>query len=158
FWTGVAFGAPVFLVAMADMLPGRPLHHYAASLNWLQLVLSTVVVFWCGWPFFERAWLSVRSVSPHMFTPIPFALRAAYVYSLAATLVPDAFPEGMREGGGAVMPYFDTAVVVTVLILLGQVLELKARGRTSTAIRALLKLAPKTARRVRQDGIEEDVP
>jgi Cu+-exporting ATPase len=158
FWVGVALGLPVFLVAMADMIPGNPLHHYAASLNWLQLVLSTAVVFWCGWPFFERAWLSFRNVSPNMFTLIALGVGAAYLYSLVATVAPGIFPAGFREMGGAVMPYFDTAVVVTVLILLGQMLELKARGRTSAAIRALLKLAPKKARRVREGGIEEDVP
>ena len=158
FWVGVALGLPVFLVAMADMLPGNPLHHYATPLNWLQLVLSTAVVFWCGWPFFERAWLSFRNVSPNMFTLIALGVGAAYLYSLVATVAPGVFPDGFRTAGGAVMPYFDTAVVVTVLILLGQVLELKARGQTSAAIRALLQLAPKTARRVREGGVEEDVP
>jgi Cu+-exporting ATPase len=158
FWVGVALGLPVFLVAMADMIPGNPLHHYAGPLNWLQLVLSTAVVFWCGWPFFERAWLSFRNLSPNMFTLIALGVGAAYAYSLVATIAPGMFPEGFREMSGVVMPYFDTAVVVTVLILLGQVLELKARGRTSAAIKALLKLAPKTARRVRDGGIEEDVP
>jgi Cu+-exporting ATPase len=157
FWVGVGLGLPVFLVAMADMVPGNPLHHYAGPLNRLQLVLSTVVVFWCGWPFFERAWLSFRNVSPNMFTLIALGVGAAYFYSLAATVGPGVFPAGFREASGAVMPYFDTVVVVTVLILLGQVLELKARGQTSAAIRALLKLAPKTARRVREGGMEEDV-
>lgn len=157
-WGGFILGLPVFLVAMGDMIPGNPLHHYAGPLNWVQLVLSTVVVFWCGWPFFERAWASLRHASPNMFTLIALGVGAAYLYSLAATVAPGIFPEGFRGMGGAVMPYFDTAVVVTVLILLGQVLELKARSRTSGAIRALLKLAPKTARRVRESGVEEDVP
>jgi len=154
---GALLGLPVFIIAMADMLPGNPLHEYAGPLNWLQLVLATPVVFWCGWPFFERAWLSLRNVSPNMFTLIALGVGSAYLYSLAATLLPDAFPDGFREHG-AVMPYFDTAVVVTVLILLGQVLELKARGQTSAAIKALLKLSPKTARRLREGGVEEDVP
>lgn len=156
-WVGALLGLPVFIIAMSDMLPGNPLHVYAGPLNWLQLVLATPVVFWCGWPFFERAWLSIRNVSPNMFTLIALGVGAAYLYSLAATLLPDAFPDGFREHG-AVMPYFDTAVVVTVLILLGQVLELKARGRTSAAIKALLKLSPKTARRLGEGGVEEDVP
>src|SRR5205085_193827 len=109
-------------------------------------------------PFFERAWTSVRTANPNMFTLIALGIGAAYLYSLAATVVPGAFPAGFRDHGGTVMPYFDTAVVVTVLVLLGQVLELKARGRTSAALKALLQLAPKTARRVRDDGVEEDVP
>jgi Cu+-exporting ATPase len=158
FWTGLLVGLPVFLIAMADMLPANPLHGYAGPLNWLQLVLSTVVVFWCGWPFFERAWMSIRNASPNMFTLIGLGVGAAYAYGFAATVFPGLFPEGFRDHSGAVMPYFDTAVVVTVLVLLGQVLELKARGRTSAAIRALLQLAPKIAHRVRDGGVEEDIP
>jgi Cu+-exporting ATPase len=157
FWVGVALGLPVFLIAMSDMLPGRPLHPYMGALNWLQLVLATPVVLWCGWPFFERAWMSVVNRSPNMFTLIGLGVGAAYVYSLAATVAPWIFPVGFRKAGG-VETYFDTAAVVTVLVLLGQVLELRARGRTSGAIRKLLGLAPKTARVVRPDGREEDVP
>lgn len=158
FWIGLVLGLPVFVVAMMDMLPNNPLRHYAGPLNWVQLLLSTPVVFWCGWPFFERAWLSVRNVSPNMFTLIALGVGAAYFYSLAATMVPWMFPEGFQHMGGAVMPYFDTAVVVTILILLGQVMELKARSQTSGAIKRLLGLAPKTARRVNPDGSENDVP
>jgi Cu+-exporting ATPase len=158
FWVGVVLGLPVFIIAMTDMLPNNPLHHYAAKLNWVQLLLATPVVLWCGWPFFERAWHSVRNLSPNMFTLIALGVGSAYLYSLAATVVPHIFPAGFRGMDGSVMPYFDTAVVVTVLILLGQVLELKARGRTSGAIRRLLGLAPKTARRVDPDGSEHDVP
>jgi len=158
FWIGVVLGAPVFIVAMADMLPHNPLQVYAGTLNWMQLVLASAIVFWCGLPFFERAWTSVRTANPNMFTLIALGIGAAYLYSLAATVVPQAFPAGFRDHGGSVMPYFDTAVVVTVLVLLGQVLELKARGRTSAALKALLQLAPKTARRVREGGVEEDVP
>jgi Cu+-exporting ATPase len=157
FWIGMALGLPVFLIAMMDMLPANPLHHYAATLNWLQLVLATPVVFWCGWPFFERAWLSVRNLSPNMFTLIALGVGSAYVFSMIATVIPWVFPAGFRGADGSVMPYFDTAVVVTVLILLGQVLELKARSQTSGAIKRLLGLAPKTARRIKQDGSEEDV-
>ena len=157
FWIGAALSLPVFLIAMSDLLPGRPLHAYMGVLNWLQLVLATPVVLWCGWPFFERAGASVVHRSPNMFTLIALGVGAAYFYSLAATVVPWAFPEGFRTGG-VVETYFDTAAVVTVLVLLGQVLELRARGQTSGAIRKLLGLAPKTARVVRADGREEDVP
>ncbi len=158
FWIGVVLGLPIFVIAMADMFPGNPLHAYTGPLNWVQLVLASPVVLWCGWPFFERAWVSVRNASPNMFTLIALGVGAAYVYSLIATVAPDLFPAGFREHDGTVMPYFDSAVVVTVLILLGQVLELTARGHTSAAIKALLKLAPKTARRVRDANVEEDVP
>jgi Cu+-exporting ATPase len=157
FWIGVALGLPVFLIGMADMIPGVDLHHYASALNWLQLALAIPVVFWCGWPFFVRASTSLKNVSPNMFTLIALGVGAAFGYSVVATVAPGIFPAGFRTASGAVMPYFDTAVVVTVLILLGQVLEQKARGRTSDAIRRLLGLAPKTARRVR-DGHDEDVP
>eukprot|EP00456_Euglypha_rotunda_P013572 TRINITY_DN140_c0_g1_i4.p1 TRINITY_DN140_c0_g1~~TRINITY_DN140_c0_g1_i4.p1 ORF type:complete len:816 (+),score=168.17 TRINITY_DN140_c0_g1_i4:4759-7206(+) len=158
FWVGLVLGMPVFLVAMTDMLPGTPLLYWAAMLNWGQLALATPVVFWCGWPFFERAWLSMRNLSPNMFTLIALGVGSAYLYSAVATIAPSVFPEGFRHANGAVMPYFDTAVVVTVLILAGQVMELKARSQTSGAIKRLLGLAPKTARRVATDGHEEDVP
>jgi len=158
FWVGMVLGLPVFFLGMADMLPHHPLHDYAAALSWIQLVLATPVVFWCGWPFFERAWLSLGNVSPNMFTLIALGVGAAFLYSFAATVAPGAFPEGFRSASGAVMSYFDTAVSVTVLVLLGQVLEQKARGRTSGAIKRLLGLVPKSARRVHEDGGEEDVP
>lgn len=158
FWVGVVLGLPVFLIAMSDMLPGRPLHHYAQILNWVQLLLATPVVLWCGWPFFERGWLSVKNVSPNMFTLIALGVGAAYTYSILATISPTWFPAGFQNEQGAVMPYFDTAVVVTVLILLGQVLEQKARSKTSGAIRKLLGLAPKTARIVKDDNTEIDIP
>jgi Cu+-exporting ATPase len=119
-------------------------------------VLSTPVVFWAGWPFFERAWASVVNRSPNMFTLIALGVGAAFVYSAAGTIAPGIFPAGFRVHG-IVETYFDTAVVITVLVLLGQVLELRARSRTSSAIRQLLGLAPKTARVVR-NGTEEDVP
>ena len=159
FWVGLALGLPVFLIAMADMLPWRPLHALDMRvLNWLQLALATPVVMWSGWPFFERAWASVKNRSPNMFTLIALGVGAAYLYSLAATIAPGIFPAGFRTAHGAVEPYFDTAAVVTVLVLLGQVLELRARSHTSGAIRRLLGLTPKTARLVRKDGTEEDVP
>ncbi len=157
FWVGLLLGLPIFVVAMADMLPNNPLHHWAAILIWGQFILATPIVFWCGWPFFERAWLSVRHMSPNMFTLIALGVGSAYFYSTAATFATSLFPSGFRQPNGTVMPYFDTAVVVTVLILLGQVMELKARSQTSGAIKQLLGLAPKRARRVRTDGLEMDI-
>jgi Cu+-exporting ATPase len=158
FWVGVLLGFPVFAIAMLGMLPSNPLHGANVRfLNWIQLLLSTPVVLWCGWPFFERAWQSIVHRSPNMFTLIGSGIGAAYVYSLVATIAPGVFPEGFRTHGGAVEPYFDTAVVVTVLVLLGQVLELRARGQTTGAIKKLLGLSPKTARVVRAGGVEEDV-
>jgi Cu+-exporting ATPase len=158
FWIGLALGAPVFLLAMSDMVLGPGLGgRIAISVsNWIGLIFSTPVVLWAGWPFFVRAWHSLVNRSPNMFTLIGLGVGAAYVYSAAATLVPEIFPEGFRTHG-MVEPYFDTAVVITVLVLLGQVLELRARGRTSSAIRQLLGMAPNTARIVRE-GREEDVP
>jgi len=158
FWIGLALSLPVFILAMGDMLPGKPLHRLLSmtAMNWVQLVLATPVVFWCGWPFFVRAWSSVIHRSPNMFTLIALGVGSAYLYSLVATVAPELFPAGFRVGG-AVMTYFDTAAVVTVLILLGQILELKARSQTSGAIKRLLGLAPKTARRVRADKTEDDV-
>jgi Cu+-exporting ATPase len=159
FWVGLVLSLPVFLVAMADMLPGRPLQSVNMQLlNWLQLALATPVVLWCGWPFFQRAWQSFVYRSPNMFTLIALGVGAAYLYSLAATVAPWLFPEGFRTAHRAVEPYFDTAAVVTVLVLLGQVLEVRARSRTSGAIRGLLGLAPKSARRIAPDGREEDAP
>ncbi|MBX9582151.1 MAG: copper-translocating P-type ATPase [Gemmataceae bacterium] len=159
FWVGAVLSLPVFLIAMSDLLPGGPLHGLDMRvLNWVQLALTTPVVLWCGWPFFARAWASVVHRSPNMFTLIALGVGAAYLYSVAATAVPWSFPEGFRTAGGAVEVYFDTAAVITVLVLLGQVLELRARSRTSGAIRRLLGLAPRTARLVHPDGREEDVP
>jgi Cu+-exporting ATPase len=151
-------GAPVFALAMADMVLGAGLGGRVDLrwTNWLGLILATPVVWWAGWPFFERGWASIVNRSPNMFTLIALGVGAAFGYSAAATLAPDLFPAGFRMHG-VVEPYFDTAVVITVLVLLGQVLELRARSRTSAAIKALLGLSPKTARRIR-DGIEADVP
>jgi Cu+-exporting ATPase len=159
FWIGLALSLPVFVLAMADMLPGKPLHKFdMTAVNWLQLFLASPVVLWCGWPFFERAWASVVNRSPNMFTLIALGVGTAYLYSLAATIIPSLFPEGFRMSTGAVETYFDTAAVVTVLALLGQVLELRARSQTRGAVRRLMGLAPKTARLVHADATEEDVP
>lgn len=158
-WVGAGLSLPVFVIAMSDMLPNKPLHFIDMSvLNWVQLALATPVVLWCGWPFFERGWASIIHRSLNMFTLIALGVGAAYLFSLAATVTPWLFPEGVRTHGGAVEPYFDTAAVVTVLILLGQVLEIRARTQTSGAIRRLLGLAPKAARVVRSDCREEDIP
>ena len=150
-------GLPVFALAMTEMVVGGEagLIGRGAS-NWIQFVCATPVVLWAGWPFFARAWASVVNRSPNMFTLIALGVGSAYVYSVVATLAPDLFPDGFRMAGG-VEPYFDTAVVVVALVLLGQVLELRARGRTGAALRALLRLAPATARRIVGDH-EEDVP
>ena len=157
FRIAAALAAPIVVVAMGDMAAGgRLTMTRGALLNWMGLLLATPVVFWAGWPFFERAWASAVNRSPNMFTLIAMGVGAAYLYSAAATLAPAIFPAGFRMHG-VVDTYFDTAAVITVLVLLGQVLELRARSRTSAAIRHLLGLAPKTARIVR--GSEErDVP
>ena len=158
FRIAAALGLPVFLLAMGDMVLGMGLGGRldVRWTNWLGLVLATPVVGWAGFPFFERAWASVVNRSPNMFTLIGLGVGAAYLYSAAATLFPRVFPAGFQVHG-VVETYFDTAVVITVLVLLGQVLELRARGRTTSAIKALLGLAPKTARVIR-GGVEQDVP
>ena len=159
FWIGVVLGAPVFALTMGDMVSGGALMHRlgAGVVNWIGLVLAIPVVLWCGRPFFERMWTSFVNASPNMFTLIGIGTGAAFVYSAAATVAPGMFPASLQVHG-AVETYYDTAVVITVLVLLGQVLELRARHRTGGAIRQLLGLAPKTARIVRGDGDEEDVP
>jgi Cu+-exporting ATPase len=159
FWVSVILSLPIFLIGMNDVLPGRPLERIVSmdALGWIQFVLATPVVLWGGWPFFVRAWQSIANVSLNMFTLIGLGVAVAYTYSVIAKLFPDIFPPSFKEHG-VVPVYFEAAAVITTLVLLGQVLELKARGRTGAAIRALLALAPKTARLVRADGGEEDVP
>ena len=158
FWIAVALGLPVFLSAMGDMLlgPGLGGRVNVALANWLSLVLATPVVIWAGLPFFERGWASIVHRSPNMFTLIALGVGAAYVFSVVATIAPGVFPDGFRMHG-VVETYFDTAVAITALVLLGQVLELRARGQTSLAIRLLLGLQPKTARLV-HGSRELDVP
>lgn len=162
FWIGLIFTIPIAAIAMAGLLPTESvrefLHRNMVMLNWVQFALATPVVLWGGRPFFERAWQSVIHRSPNMFTLIALGVGAAYLYSLIATIAPSIFLEGFRAAGGAIEPYFDSAAVIVVLVLVGQVLELDARSQTGTAIRALLGLAPKTARVVRGDGREEDIP
>ena len=157
FWIGLALTIPVFLLEMSSHLG---FGHWLEGqwLNWLQLALATPVVLWGGWPFFERGWQSLKTRNLNMFTLIAMGTGVAWLYSIAATLFPGAFPAAFRMSGGAVPVYFEAAAVITVLVLLGQVLELRARAQTSGAIRALLNLAPKTARLVTADGSERDVP
>lgn len=160
FWASLAVTLPVFVLAMADMIPGQPVQHAlgAATVLWVQFLLATPVVLWGGWPFFERGWTSLVTRRLNMFTLIAIGTGVAYAYSVLATLVPHAFPAGFRGHGGQVPVYFEAAAVIVTLVLFGQVLELRARQRTSGAIRALLGLAPKTARRINDDGSEADVP
>jgi Cu+-exporting ATPase len=160
FWVSVALAVPLLIVAMGDLIPGRPLERLASPrvLDWLELLLATPVVLWGGWPFFVRGWQSVVNRSLNMFTLIGLGVGVAYAYSVVATLVPGIFPRSFRGEGGGVDVYFEAAAVIVALVLLGQVLELRARSRTGAAIKALLGLAPKTARRIDKDGVEEDVP
>ncbi|HEY5869413.1 MAG TPA: heavy metal translocating P-type ATPase [Candidatus Tectomicrobia bacterium] len=160
FWISLGLTAPLVLLAMSEMFPGQPVQHAfsARLLTWVQLVLATPVVLWGGWPFLTRGWASLVHRSLNMFTLIAIGTGTASVYSVIATLVPDLFPASFRTHSGAVAVYFEAAAVITTLVLLGQVLELRARSQTSSAIKALLGLAPKTARRLRDDGRDEDVP
>ena len=160
FWISLVLTAPIAFLAMSDMIPGQPLQRIVSPqlLNWLQLLLATPVVLWGGWPFFQRGWASIVNRSLNMFTLIAIGVGTAYAYSVVATLFPHLFPQSFRGHGSEVGVYFDAAAVITTLVLLGQVLELRARSKTSRAIKALLGLAPKTARLLRDDGTETDIP
>ncbi|HEY2826878.1 MAG TPA: heavy metal translocating P-type ATPase, partial [Pirellulales bacterium] len=160
FWISLALSAPLLLIAMLDMLPGMLIQNWlgGAALRWIEFALATPVVLWAGWPFFQRGLQSVVHRSPNMFMLIAIGTGAAYWFSVVATLAPGLFPDSLRGHGGQVEVYFEAAAVIITLVLLGQVLELRARGQTSSAIRALLGLAPKTARRLEADGSEHDVP
>ena len=159
FWIGLVLAIPVVILEMGGHIPALGLHRLVppAISNWIQLVLATPVVLWAGAPFFQRGWASVVSRKLNMFTLIALGTGAAYAYSLAAALLPGLFPAGFRTMDGTVPVYFEAAAVITVLVLLGQVMELRAREQTGGAIRALLNLAPKTARRIRADGRDEEI-
>ncbi|HKK51026.1 MAG TPA: HAD-IC family P-type ATPase, partial [Myxococcota bacterium] len=159
-WISLALTLPVFAIAMIEMFEGDPLtaRFSPRTLAWVQLVLATPVVLWGGWPFFVRGWASLRSRHLNMFTLIALGTGTAWGYSVIATMLPEIFPPSFRTEAGRVAVYFEASAVIVTLVLLGQVLELRARSRTGAAIRALLGLAPKTARRVHEDGTEEDVP
>jgi P-type Cu+ transporter len=160
FWVALALTLPVVIIAMGHLIPGHPLEKLASlkTLGWLELALATPAVLWGGWPFFVRAVQSLINRSLNMFTLIGLGVAVAYLYSIIAQAFPGIFPASFRGPEGKVGVYFEAAAVIVTLVLLGQVLELKARGQTSAAIKALLGLAPKTARRIREDGAEEDVP
>jgi Cu+-exporting ATPase len=157
-WVSTALSVPLLAVAMGDMLAGGVFSHLLGRFrSWIELALATPVVLWAGWPFFVRGAQSIRNRNLNMFTLIALGVGVAYAYSLVAALFPDLFPASFRSHGGQVGLYFEAAAVITTLVLLGQVLELRARSRTGAAIRALLGLAPKTARRIDPDGGERDV-
>src|SRR5882672_8123341 len=160
FWVSVALTLPVLFLAMSEMISGQPIQHALSPrlLTFIQFALATPVVLWGGWPFFERGWALIVNRSPNMFTLIAIGTGAAWLYSVIATFLPNIFPASFRGHGGEVAVYFEAAAVITTLVLLGQVLELRARSRTSSAIKMLLGLAPKTARIIRPNGVEEDIP
>jgi Cu+-exporting ATPase len=157
FWIGLALTLPVFALEMGGHLTGLHQSLGQQTSNWIQLLLATPVVLWAGWPFFERGWASLKTRNLNMFTLIAMGTGIAWIYSVIGTLWPSLFPVSMRGADGSVAIYFEAAAVITVLVLLGQVLELQARERTSGAIKALLDLSPKMARRIKADGSDEDV-
>ena len=157
FWIGLTLSLPVLALEMGGHLTNLHAVLMPQTSNWIQLALATPVVLWAGWPFFERGWRSILSRHLNMFTLIAMGVGVAWLFSVVATLLPGIFPETFRSAEGAVAVYFEAAAVITVLVLLGQVLELRAREQTGGAIRALLDLAPKIARRVRADGTDEDI-
>lgn len=159
FWVSLGLTLPLVAIAMGHLIPGRPLEAFLmGSQRWIELVLATPVVLWGGWPFFVRGWQSIRNRSPNMFTLIALGTGVAYAYSVVAALIPAYFPDAFKDGHGQVGLYFEAAAVIVTLVLLGQIMELSARSRTGAAIKALLGLSPKTARRIREDGVEEEVP
>jgi Cu+-exporting ATPase len=158
FWVGAALSVPLIALEMAAHSGFLPSILHGAAMQWLELALAAPVVLWGGWEFFVRGWNSLRTRNLNMFTLIALGVGVAFAYSVLATLAPAIVPEGFRLENGQVPVYFEAAAVITTLVLLGQVLELRARSRTSQAIKALLKLAPETARRIRPDKTEEDVP
>jgi Cu+-exporting ATPase len=159
FWVSVVLAVPLLFIAMSEIIPGQPVQRViTASLRtWIELALASPAVLWAGWPLFVRGWQSIVNRSLNMFTLIAMGVGVAYGYSLFAALFPWVFPTSFRNPDGSVPLYFEAAAVITALVLLGQVLEIRARSRTSSAIKALLGLAPKTARIVHEDGREEDI-
>ena len=159
FWIGLVLTLPVFILEMGGHIPALGIHAFVPPVisGWIQFALATPVVLWAGWPFFQRGWMSVVNRNLNMFTLIALGTGTAYLYSVAASFVPGAFPAGFRMAGGTVPVYYEAAAVITVLVLLGQVLELRARDQTGGAIRALLNLAPETARRLRDGGDDEEI-
>ena len=160
FWIAVVLTIPVFALGMSELIPGQPLQRLVpmSILAWVQLILATPVVLWAGWPFFVRGWQSIATRNLNMFTLIALGVGVGYVFSVIAVLAPGIFPASFHEAGGHVPVYFEAAAVITTLVLLGQVLELRARSQTGTAIKALLGLAPKTAHRIGADGQDEEIP
>jgi P-type Cu+ transporter len=156
FWISVALTVPLMLIEMSGMMAGRGVVP-AAARTWIELALATPVVIWAGWPLLVRGWQSIVNRSPNMFTLVGMGVGVAYGYSLFAAIFPNLFPDSFRAADGTVPVYFEAAAAITALVLLGQVLELRARSNTSSAIKALLGLAPKTARVIRPDGREEDI-
>jgi len=159
FWVSALLSLPLFIYAMSDLIPGQPLDGLVpdAWAQWLQIPLAAPVVLWGGWPFFKRGWQSLKTRHLNMFTLISLGVGVAFIYSLIAVFLPDIFPDNFRNTSGHVAVYFEAAAVIVTLVLLGQVMELRARSMTSGAIRALLELAPPTATRINADGTEEDV-
>ncbi len=159
FWVGAVFSIPLLAIAMGEMVPGLSFHAVlpGASFGWTQLILAAPVVLWCGWPFFQRGWDSIATWNLNMFTLIAIGTGTAFVYSTVAVVAPEIFPDRFRDTAGRVEIYFEAAAVIITLVLLGQVLELRAREQTGGALRALLDLAPKTARRVRDNGDDEEI-
>jgi Cu+-exporting ATPase len=159
FWVCVVLSIPLLVVGMSELIPGAPLENILPMnvRGWIELALATPVVLWGAWPFFVRAWQSLVNRSLNMFSLIGVGVGVAYLFSVIAKLFPEIFPHSFRDASGNVPVYFEAAAVITTLVLLGQVLELRARSRTGAAIKALLGLAPKTARRIRPDGTDEDV-
>ena len=160
FWASLLLTVPLFLLAIGEYFPSWPLNHLisARTLSWIEFAIATPVVIWGGWPFFVRGWQSIVNRSLNMFTLIGLGTGVAYVYSVVATVFPYMFPPSFRQEGGAVSVYFEASAFIVTLVLLGQVLELRARSQTGAAIKALLGLAPKTARLIHSDGTETDVP
>ena len=159
FWFAASLSLPLVAIVMIDMLPGRPISSVLSgrARAFIELGLATPICLWSAWPFYVRALRSVKHRSLNMFTLIGLGVSVAYVYSVIATLLPGVFPASFRGHGGEAAVYFETAAIIVTLILLGQVLELRARSQTSAAIKKLLGMAAKTARRIRDDGTEEDV-